>query len=107
MLAAAHTRNRGLDGEVCSLDADGRPRFGRLQSDGGEFAYFVFDLQELDGVPVVERPLSERRALLERTVPEPSDRVRRSEVFDDGEALLAAARKQRLEGIVSKRDASP
>ena len=103
---AIHTPNCVLDGEVCALDEDGRPRFGLLQGGRGQLAYFVFDLLELDGVCLVARPLSERRSLLADVI-EDSATVRRSDSFDDGEALLAAAREQRLEGIVSKRRAAP
>ena len=94
-----------LDGEVCALDDSGRPRFGLLQSGKGELVYYVFDLLELDGVSLVERPLVERREKLDELM-YASAVVRRSDVFTDGQALLAAAREQKLEGVVSKRGSS-
>jgi bifunctional non-homologous end joining protein LigD len=72
---------------------------------GTPLVYEVFDLLELDGEPVVDLPLTERRERLEALVA-PSRFVQLSGVFDDGEALLEAAREQRLEGVMAKRAAS-
>ena len=103
---AVHTPSCVLDGEVCALDDSGRPRFGLLQSGRGDIAYYVFDLLELDGVTLVGEAFMERRHRLEAVV-ETGPLVRCSDVFDDGQALLAAAREQKLEGIVSKRRSAP
>ncbi|MGI9659373.1 MAG: DNA ligase D [Gaiellaceae bacterium] len=102
---AVRSPNCVLDGEVCALDADGRPRFGLLQSGKGELVYYVFDVLELDGVSLVELPLVERRERLDALI-YPGPVVRRSDVFADGPALLAAVREQKLEGVVSKRGSS-
>ena len=50
-----------------------------------------------------ERPIEERRARLERLLDKRNTTVRMSESFDDGDALLAAAEQQKLEGIMAKR----
>jgi bifunctional non-homologous end joining protein LigD len=68
--------------------------------------YSVFDLLELEGEPLLERPLRERRAWLEELVDPTWGTVRLSEGFDDPHALLEAARGQGLAGVVSKRLAS-
>jgi bifunctional non-homologous end joining protein LigD len=96
-----------VDGEVCALDEQGRPSFSAMQQGkpGTPLVYEVFDLLELDGDPVVDLPLTERRERLERLLA-PSRFVQLSGVFDDGEALLEAAREQRLEGVMAKRAAS-
>jgi bifunctional non-homologous end joining protein LigD len=98
-----------LDGEVCALDEAGRPSFSAMQQGkpGTPIVYFVFDLLELEGVPQLELPLSERRARLERLLDRRNQTVRLSEGFADGAALLAAAEEQHLEGVVSKRVDSP
>src|SRR3954447_24984441 len=88
-----------VDGEVCSLDRHGRPSFQLLQGGKGRLAYFVFDLLELDGEPLLDRPLSERRALLEEILA-PHRTVVLSDAFDDDADLLEVARAQGLEGIV-------
>ena len=96
-----------LDGEVCALDEQGRPRFGLLQRSAGTLVYCVFDLLELEGEPVLDRPWSERRELLDPLIVPDDPVVRASPAFPDGPALLAAARQQGLEGIVSKRRDAP
>src|SRR5262249_312414 len=58
---------------------------------------------ELDGEPLLELPLEERRARLETLLDRRNKTVRLSETFEDGEALLAAAKEQHLEGIMAKR----
>jgi bifunctional non-homologous end joining protein LigD len=96
-----------LDGEVCALDAEGRSSFSAMQQGTGPLVYYVFDLLEKDGKPLVELPLSERRERLERLLRGAPAEIRLSEAFDDGAALLEAAREQGLEGIVAKRGGSP
>ncbi len=96
-----------VDGEVCALDEQGRPSFSAMQQGkpGTPLVYEVFDLIELDGEPLVELPLTERRERLEALVA-PSRLVQLSGTFDDGEALLEAAREQGLEGVMAKRAVS-
>jgi bifunctional non-homologous end joining protein LigD len=96
-----------VDGEVCALDEQGRPSFSAMQQGkpGTPLVYEVFDLLELDGEALVDRPLTERRERLEALLA-PSRFVQLSGVFDDGEALLDAAREQGLEGVMAKRGAS-
>jgi len=91
-----------LDGEICALDASGRSRFSLLQESGGTFALVLFDLLELESEPLVDEPLSERRRRLEALVGA-SGAVLVSPQFGDGDALLAAARQQELEGVVAKQ----
>jgi bifunctional non-homologous end joining protein LigD len=100
--ARLRTADCVLDGEVCALDDRGRPSFSAMQQGAGALVYYVFDLLELEGESLVALPLSERRARLEALVDE-SATVKLSAVFDDGDALLAAAKQQGLEGILAKR----
>jgi bifunctional non-homologous end joining protein LigD len=92
-----------LDGEVCALDEQGRSSFSEMQRGSGRLVYYVFDLLEADGERLVDLPLSERRKRLEKLVDRRNQTVRLSETFADGEALLQAATKQGLEGVVAKR----
>ena len=94
-----------VDGEVCALDEDGRPSFSAMQQGkpGTPIVYFVFDLLEVDGEPLVDLPLEERRKRLEKLLDKRNRTVRYSETFDDGEALFEAAKQQHLEGIMAKR----
>jgi bifunctional non-homologous end joining protein LigD len=91
-----------LDGEICFLDESGRSRFSLLQEGSGTGVLVLFDLLELESEPLVDMPLEERRRRLEALVG-PSSAVLVSPQFDDGQALLAAARQQELEGVVAKQ----
>jgi bifunctional non-homologous end joining protein LigD len=102
---AVHIPNCVVDGEVCALDEQGRPSFSAMQQGAASLVYEVFDLLELDGVPLVDLPLSARRARLEQLLVAGAS-VQLSGVFDDGEALLEAATVQGLEGVMAKRAGS-
>ncbi|TMM08835.1 MAG: DNA ligase D [Actinobacteria bacterium] len=97
-----------VDGEVCALDENGRPSFSAMQQGkpGTPIVYELFDVLELDGEPVLDRPLTERRKLLEELLDRRVSTVQLSGVFDDGEALFTAAKEQRLEGVMAKRASS-
>jgi bifunctional non-homologous end joining protein LigD len=92
-----------LDGEVCALDDQGRSSFSAMQQGTGPLVYYVFDVLELEGEQLLERPLSERRETLEGLLDRRNRTVRLSETFDDGSALMKAAREQGLEGVIAKR----
>jgi len=102
---AVKTPDCVLDGEVSALDENGRSSFSLMQQGkpGTPIVYYVFDLLELEGEPLVDLPLTERRKRLEKLLDRRNKTVRLSEVFEDGEALFEAAKQQRLEGIVAKR----
>ncbi len=106
-----------LDGEITTLDEQGRPSFQRLQnrimvedaSAAAQYArklpavYFAFDLVYLDGYDLRGTPLVERKRML-RMILDPHPAVKYSEHFDvTGEQLFELARAQGLEGIVAKR----
>jgi bifunctional non-homologous end joining protein LigD len=102
---AVKTPDCVLDGEVCALDESGRSSFSAMQQGkpGTALVYYVFDVLEVEGEPVIDLPLVERRKRLEQLLDKRNRTVRLSEAFDDGEALLAAAKQQHLEGIMAKR----
>ena len=97
-----------VDGEVCALDEDGRPSFSAMQQGkpGTPIVYEVFDVLEIDGLPIVDLPLEERRERLEALLDKRVQTVQISGFFDDGEALYEAAVEQRLEGVMAKRRGS-
>jgi len=122
-LAALHDQvvalDAMLDGEIVAFD-DGVPSFQRLQqrmhlrderkiaqmANEIPVAYMVFDVIFLDGADLTDRPLDERRALLEQIVV-PSPQIQLSPTTPgDGVALFQAAAKQGLEGVMAKRRTS-
>jgi bifunctional non-homologous end joining protein LigD len=95
-----------LDGEICALDEAGRSRFSLLQESAGTGVLVLFDALEVESTPLVDLPLAERHRRLEELVDQRAG-VLVSPQFDDGQALLAAAREQELEGVVAKLSDSP
>ena len=104
---ALRTPDAVVDGEVCALDEDGRPSFSAMQQGkpGTPLVYEIFDVLEIDGEACTGLPLTQRRERLEQLVV-PSGVIQISGSFDDGEALLEAAKEQRLEGVMAKKAAS-
>ncbi|MDQ3823130.1 MAG: DNA ligase D, partial [Actinomycetota bacterium] len=94
-----------LDGEVGALDENGRMTFSAMQQgkSGTSYVYVAFDVLEIDGRPLVDRPLTERREALGGLLDGRNRAVQLSEAFDDGEALFRAAEEQGFEGIIAKR----
>ena len=100
-----------LDGEVVALDAEGRPSFNTLQnygSAGAPLHFFIFDLLVLKGKEVMGKPLTKRRALIEKHVlPKLANPIRYSPILDASlKDLIASVKAQGLEGLVAKRRGS-
>ena len=111
------SRDAVLDGEIVTLDEQGRPSFQRLQSRmhlASESAirrrmkevpavYMVFDLLHLEGRSLMDLPYTERRELLEGL--DLNGPAWKTPAYHrgDGAKLLDAAAAQGLEGIVAKR----
>jgi bifunctional non-homologous end joining protein LigD len=108
LAATVRTPDCVVDGEVCALDEHGRPSFSAMQrgKPGTPLVYEVFDVLEIDGATLVDLPLTERRERLDALLDPKQKAVQVSGLFDDGEALLAAAVETGLEGVMAKRPAS-
>jgi bifunctional non-homologous end joining protein LigD len=106
---AVKTPDCVLDGEICALDDEGRSSFSAMQEGkpGTAYAYYLFDLLELDGESLIDEPLAARRRRLERLLDRRNRTAVLSVAFDDGAALLAEARERALEGVMAKRVDSP
>jgi bifunctional non-homologous end joining protein LigD len=106
-----------VDGEVAALDTNGAPDFSALQaalSEGNvdDLVLFAFDLLYLDGTDLRKQPLRERKALLKKLLE--SQRLRATSLIRyvdhfeaPASAVLESACRMNLEGIISKRVASP
>src|SRR6185369_10568470 len=76
-----------IDGEIVALDARGVSRFEALG--GGDERFAAFDLLWLDGEDLRQRPIEERRDLLESVLSNPPPGVRLAEeVSGDVEEAL-------------------
>jgi bifunctional non-homologous end joining protein LigD len=94
-----------LDGEIVALDEEGRPAFGRLQqAEGRGCLYMAFDLLWLEGDDLRNRPLEERRDLLESLLANEEPPLALAERIEGpGERAYEEARRRGLEGLVAKR----
>ncbi|HVZ99034.1 MAG TPA: DNA ligase D [Caulobacterales bacterium] len=98
-----------LDGELCAVDSTGAPHFPTLQNaiSAGKtesLLYFAFDLLCIGDEDLRPLPLSQRKARLKTLLHGAPSSLRYVEHFiSHGEAVLDAARKMNLEGIISKR----
>lgn len=97
-----------LDGEIVAVDAEGRSRFqflqGREMGERPRIVFYIFDVVQLAGRSLLAEPLEVRQRELAELLWEVPPPLQRSPVFDEPPAeLLAAARRQGLEGIVAKR----
>jgi DNA ligase D-like protein (predicted ligase) len=95
-----------IDGEIVGMDEDGRPSFHLLQnrrSEESSIIYYAFDIPVANGNELIERPLSERRAVL-RSVLRTEGHVGISQASDRPLAeMLSFTQAHGLEGIIAKR----
>lgn len=111
-----------IDGEIIVFK-DGGPSFNALQrrsqldapsrielaSTANPATFVAFDLIYESGGSIADRPLSERRARLERLIESgPHDRLLLTDqIAGAGRAYFEAARDRCLEGVIAKRLDSP
>lgn len=105
LVRAVRTPDCVLDGEIVAIGSDGRATFSAMQQgkEGTTYVYVAFDVLEVEGEPLVGLPLTERRERLAALVDPRRGGVQLSESFEDGDALLRAAKEQRFEGVIAKR----
>ena len=103
-----------IDGEICALNKEGASDFGGLQLALSEekteaLVFFVFDVLFAGGRDLRKLPLSGRKELLAEILkPVRSKRLRFVPHFTShGDAMLEAACKMDMEGIISKKLAAP
>jgi bifunctional non-homologous end joining protein LigD len=97
-----------LDGEVVSLNRQGKPVFRDLLRGQGFIAFAAFDLLWLDGSDLRQLPLVERKSLLGDLLAEDTGPLYKILTMEEhGRALFSAIKKMDLEGIVAKRKSDP
>jgi bifunctional non-homologous end joining protein LigD len=112
--AAARLDTNGtlIDGEIVAFDDRGRTDFSSLQAalkaGGHDLTCFCFDLLRLEGEDIHDRPLVERKGLLEELLGEGSAPLAFStHVEGNGEAVYEQICQAGHEGIVVKRMDEP
>jgi bifunctional non-homologous end joining protein LigD len=99
-----------LDGEIVALDEQGRASFQELQNrrtSKRPIIYYVFDVLHRNGEDLLDRPLLERRKILDELGPHFSDPLRVNPMFrTELGALIQQVRTLGLEGVVAKRGGS-
>jgi len=101
-------KNAIIDGEIAALNQHGKSSFQLLQAFGKSketpLIYCAFDLLELEGNDLRNRPLVERRKRLAKLLEKAPDNIRFSEELrGNRDRLLEVAHKFQLEGLVAKR----
>jgi len=105
-----------LDGEIVVFK-EGKPDFTALQtrehvgeklrikllSEIMPATYVVFDILHLDGQDIIDKPLTERKKILEKIVKEDKRIMLSSYVIGRGKELFEKVKERSLEGIVAKR----
>jgi bifunctional non-homologous end joining protein LigD len=101
-----------IDGEAGVLGKSGVADFnalrGQLDGRSTRLRLFAFDLLMLNGHDLRERPLLERKAVLQRLLAGgPAELIYVEHLTGDSARILEHACRMGIEGIVSKRAASP
>jgi DNA ligase D-like protein (predicted ligase) len=96
-----------IDGEIVALNTAGQPSFNLLQNyqtRAQTIVFYAFDLLMLSGQTVMDRPLEERRDLLQRRIMRRlREPIRFSETLNaPADRVLEAVRSLGLEGVIAK-----
>ena len=91
-----------FDGEIVAVKG-GRVDFSHLRKSPSSVLLVVFDLLWLDGKPLLEKPLHERKEMLKGTMAWGQPAVLSEAVEGEGKALFTWARERDMEGIMAKR----
>jgi DNA ligase D-like protein (predicted ligase) len=99
-----------LDGEVVSVDDQGRARFQLLQNyqktGRGYLIYYVFDLLYFQGRELLNLPLGQRQELLKQVLPADLHVKFSDHVVKDGKLFFQVVKDKGLEGILAKHSRS-
>jgi bifunctional non-homologous end joining protein LigD len=108
-IAQVDAKTAVIDGEIVALDDQGRSSFQLLQArDPGQARppvfFYAFDLLHLNGVDLRDRPVTGRKALLEKLLKKVPPVIRYSASLEEEPTrLLQRARRLGLEGLIGKR----
>jgi bifunctional non-homologous end joining protein LigD len=96
-----------LDGEVVVFDPKNVSRFQLLQRSEGQAVYAVFDCLYVNGEDLRRKPLSQRREILEKTVPASKVFLLSRRLAENGLEAYKIAKRRGYEGVLAKDLSSP
>ena len=106
-ISKLNLRSTILDGEVVAVDENGIPRFQLLQrfqkQPTAPTLYYVFDVLWFQGDELTQKPILERRKVLERILKPAAGVQLGSYVEAEGKALFELTKEKGMEGIIAKR----
>ncbi len=103
MASALNASTAILDGEMCVLDDDGKPRFELIQRSDRPAVFHAFDVLAIDDHDITSLPYESRRSLLEGVLDPGPNWIVPAHRIGGGAELLAATAAAGLEGIMAKR----
>ena len=96
-----------LDGEIVVLNEEGKPDFQLLQhyseNQDRPIQYYIFDLLELNGKDTTELPLTDRKELLQKMIPQNEVIKYSDHIYENGKEFFNASKEKDLEGIMAKK----
>ncbi len=98
-----------LDGELVAIEPTGRPNFNELQNAARTklpIRYIAFDVLHYEGRDLFNNVLEERKAILKmlsRNFSKPLEQIFTFPQDADLEAIIAAVRRIKIEGLLAKR----
>ncbi len=101
-----------LDGEIVVTDSGGKTDFQALQNyikkpQGKRLSYVIFDILALDGEDLRQKPLTERKIILEKLLLNaPQSLTYSKHIAGEGEKCISSACKLEMEGVVGKLSSS-
>ena len=96
-----------LDGEIVVFDRSRVSRFQFLQQGKGHAFYAIFDCLYAAGIDLRQKPLSDRREVLERVLPADGTLLLSRRLSANGLDAYKLANRRGYEGLVAKDNASP
>ncbi len=97
-----------LDGELVCLDEEGQTLFYDLMFNRAPAHFYAFDILWLDGEDLRDRPILERKEILQGVISESPQRLLYVDhIKEQGEQLFDLICGRDMEGIVAKPSQSP
>jgi bifunctional non-homologous end joining protein LigD len=96
-------RETVLDGEIVSLDRQGKPVLQNLLQGGGYLTFAAYDILWLSGTDLRDQPLEARKELLAELLPEDTGPLYKVLTIEEhGRALFGAIKRLDLAGVIAK-----